>query len=278
MDKIKINNLEVFANHGVYEEEKKLGQKFLLSATLFFDARIAGQSDELANSVDYGEICHFMSAYMKENTFNLLEAVAENLVKELLIQYEKIKEIQLEIKKPWAPIGLPLDCVSVEIRRKWQTAYIGLGSNLGDKKKHIFDAIKSLEQDINCKVFKVSKFIETKPYGNLEQDDYLNACLMLETLYTPEELLVTLNQIEALAGRERKVKWDSRTLDLDILFYGDTIYNSETLCIPHYDLHNRSFVLEPLYEIAPYFTHPLKNKSVKEMWEEVDDLESRVVK
>ena len=267
MDKIKIKNLEIFANHGVYEEEKKLGQKFLLSATLFLDTRKLGQSDELTDSVNYRDICHFINTYIKENTFNLLEAVAENLAKELLIQFKKIQEVKLEIKKPWAPIGLPLDYVSVEITRGWKITYIGLGSNLGDKKKYLTDAIELLENDINCKVEKVSKFIETKPYGNLEQDDYLNACMMLKTLYTPEELLGKLNHIEALAGRERKAKWESRTLDLDILFYSDIIYNSENLCIPHYDLHNRSFVLEPLYEIAPYFTHPLKNKSVKEMWE-----------
>ena len=268
MDKIKVKDLKVFANHGVYEEEKKLGQDFFVSVVLHLDTRQAGLSDDLLDSVSYGEVSRFINSYMKENTFNLLEAVAEKLARELLLKFEKIKLVQLEVKKPQAPISLPFDYVSVEINRKWHDAYIGLGSNVGDKRKYLEDALVALDQDENNKVVEVSKWIETKPYGNEDQEDYLNGCIFLQTLYTPEELLKALNEIEAKAGRVRKGKWEPRTLDLDILFYDDWVYNNKDLSIPHMDLHNRDFVLEPLAEIAPFLRHPLKGKVVLEIWQE----------
>ena len=127
-DKIKIQNLEVFANHGVFPEENVLGQKFVVSAVLYTDTRKAGQTDELTASIHYGEVSAFIDRYLKEHTFQLLEKVAESLAEELLLQTKGLQKIRLEIKKPWAPVGLPLETVSVEIEREWHTAYIALGS------------------------------------------------------------------------------------------------------------------------------------------------------
>jgi dihydroneopterin aldolase/2-amino-4-hydroxy-6-hydroxymethyldihydropteridine diphosphokinase len=270
MDKIKIKNLEVYANHGVFEEEKETGQIFLVSLVLFVNTRIAGQTDDLKDTVDYGAVCNFVADLMKKKSFDLIEAVAEKLAKEILLKFDKVKEVQVEIKKPWAPIGLPLDYVSVKISRKWHNAYIGLGSNIGDKSKHLEAAIMSLKNEECCKVERVSKFIETKPYGNVDQDDFLNACLLLSTLYTPEELLKVLNRIENLAGRKRKEKWEPRVLDLDILLYDDLVHRSKELSIPHYDMHNRKFVLDSLNEIAPFLHFPGKGKTIREMWEELN--------
>ena len=269
MDKINIKDLKVYANHGVYEEEKRLGQDFLVSVTLYLDTRKAGLSDDLQDSVSYGEVSHLINSFMKENTFHLLETVAEKLAKELLLTFQKVWSIHLEVKKPQAPIGLPFDYVSVEINRGWHNAYVGLGSNVGDKREHLEDALVVLNQDENNKVVEVSRWIETKPYGNTNQEDYLNGCILLQTLYTPWELLKALNEIEAKAGRVRKEKWEPRTLDLDILFYDDLVYHSKDLSIPHLDLQNRVFVLEPLVEIAPFLKHPLKGRTVLEMWQEL---------
>ena len=269
MDKIRIRNLEVFAHHGVFEEEKKNGQTFIVDLVFFVNTRKAGQTDMLEDSVDYGEVCHFINETMKKDTFDLIETVAENLAKELLLKFNKINEVELEIKKPLAPIGLPFEYVSVKINRKWHEVYIGLGSNMGDKRKHLEDALVSLNNEECCKVEKVSKFIETKPYGNVKQEDYLNGCILLKTLYLPQVLLAVLNNIEECQGRVRKNKWDSRPLDLDILFYDDLVYSDATLRIPHYDLQNRDFVLGPLSEIAPFHQHPLTHKTVEEMWKEL---------
>ena len=270
-DKIKIQNLEVFANHGVFPEENVLGQKFVVSAVLYTDTRKAGQTDELTASIHYGEVSAFIDRYLKEHTFQLLEKVAESLAEELLLQTKGLQKIRLEIKKPWAPVGLPLETVSVEIEREWHTAYIALGSNIGDSEAYLKEAIDKLDHLPTSRVEKVSSFLVTAPYGVTDQPDFLNGCLKLQTLLYPEELLWELNRIEQEAGRERIIHWGPRTLDLDIIFYDDLICEEDDLCIPHIEMHKRSFVLKPLEEIAPYKRHPVTGKTVREMLGELEN-------
>lgn len=265
MDKIKITDLEIFANHGVFPEENTLGQKFVVSADLYTDTRKAGRTDDLSASIHYGEVCAFIEVWMKKHTCKLLESAAENLAEELLMKYPGMKAIRLEIKKPWAPIRIPLRTVSVEIIRKRHTAYIAMGSNMGDREKYINDAVRKLGSLRGCTVKYVSELIVTPPYGVMEQEDFLNGCLELETLLTPGELLEELNRIEAEAGRERLLRWGPRTLDLDIIFYDDEIVQEKNLCIPHVEMHKRKFVLEPLSQIAPYKRHPVSGRTVAEM-------------
>jgi dihydroneopterin aldolase/2-amino-4-hydroxy-6-hydroxymethyldihydropteridine diphosphokinase len=267
--KIKIKDLEVFANHGVFPEENVLGQKFLVSAVLYTDTRVAGKEDDLEKSVDYGEICIFIDTFLKAHTYKLIESVAENMAEEILIKFAGIESLKLEIEKPWAPVGLPLDTVSVEIERGWHTAYIALGSNMGDREEYLNKAVEALAVEKGCRVIKVSSFIETAPYGVTDQDDFLNGCLELKTLLTPHELLETLNRIEKEAGRERLLRWGPRTLDLDIIFYDDLIYGDDSLCIPHVDYKKREFVLAPLSEIAPYKHDPSTGKTMVELFEEL---------
>ncbi len=269
MDKIKIQNLEVFAHHGVFPEENVLGQKFIVTAILYTDTRIAGRTDELTYSIHYGEISRQIEKFLTEHTFKLLECAAESLAETLLLHTDGLRKIRLEIKKPWAPVGLPLETVSVEIERGWHTAYIALGSNMGDKKQYLDQAVDALQQTPCCRVDAVSSFLVTEPYGFTEQDDFLNGCLRLHTLLSPRELLDTLHRIEADAGRERTLHWGPRTLDLDIIFYDDLIWEDEDLCIPHVDMHRRDFVLKPLLELAPYKHHPCSHKTIRELYDEL---------
>ena len=258
-DQIKITDLEVFANHGVFPEENKLGQKFLISAVLYTDTRKAGKTDDLTASIHYGEVSAFITKYMKEHTYQLLERVAETLAEEMLKSISRLCKIDLEIKKPWAPVGLPLETVSVKIERCWNEAFIALGSNMGDKKKYIENAVEELKNEKLCRVLKVSKLIGTEPYGVTDQDEFLNGALKMETLLTPHELLELLHRIEQEAGRKRIRRWGPRTLDLDIIFYGDQIIEEDDLCIPHIDMQNREFVL------APHKRHPVLKKTMTEM-------------
>lgn len=267
MDRITIQNLEIFARHGVFPEENTLGQKFVLSATLYTDTRKAGKSDALEHSTHYGEVSHFIKAFVEGHTFKLIESVVEQLAQELLLAFPLVQKIDLEIKKPWAPIGLPLDTVSIAITRGWHTAYVALGSNIGDKKAYLDMAVAALREQRLCQVTKVSDYIVTAPYGGVEQDDFLNGALELRTLLTPEELLDELHRIEQAAHRERLVHWGPRTLDLDILLYDDLIVDTEDLHIPHIELHKRDFVLIPLAQIAPYKRHPLLRATVSELLE-----------
>lgn len=269
MDKIKIVNLECFARHGVYAEENSLGQKFIVSAVLHTDTRKAGLTDDLNESVDYGRVCHIINDFMQDNVYKLIETAAEKLAEHLLVSFESIKEVTIEIKKPWAPVGLPLETAAVEITRKKHTAYIALGSNMGDSRALLDEAVKKLDMVKQNKVMAVSQFIITKPYGVTDQADFLNGCLVLETLLEPLELLDLTQKTELEAGRERLIHWGPRTLDLDIIFYDNEIINSERLTVPHADMKNRIFVLQPMDEIAPYYVHPVFKKTVHEMLKEV---------
>ena len=116
-DKILIEGLEVFANHGVYPAENELGQKFVVSATLYTSLAHAGKTDDLGASINYGEVCHTIDAYLRAHTFKLIEAAAEATAERLLADYPALIAVRLRIAKPWAPIGLPLSNVAVEIER-----------------------------------------------------------------------------------------------------------------------------------------------------------------
>ena len=269
MDKIEIKNLEIFANHGVFPEENILGQKFVISATLYTDTRKAGLTDELTASIHYGEVSHMITKFTKEHTYKLLEALAENLCQMLLQELPLLKMITLRIEKPWAPVALPLETVAVEITRRWHTAYVAFGSNLGDKKKFLDDGIQGLRTTPSCEVEAVSEYLVTEPYGDVEQDEFLNGVLKLRTLLTPEELLDRLHELEAAANRERIIHWGPRTLDLDILFYDNEIIDTPDLHIPHIDMENRDFVLKPMDEIAPYYRHPVLNKTIHQLLNEL---------
>ena len=269
MDKIRINNLEVFANHGVFPEENSLGQKFIISAVLYVDTHKAGITDDLTKSVHYGEVCSLISKVTKENTFMLIERLAEVIAEQVLLAYDKISEIDVEVKKPWAPIAQTIDYVAVSINRKWHTAYIGLGSNMGDKEGYLKLACDRMSDSPKCRLMKSSDFIVTEPVGGVEQDDFLNAAVCIKTLYTPEELLDFTAGIEAEAKRERLVHWGPRTLDIDILFYDDIIMYTDRLIVPHKELHNRLFVLEPMADIAPYYCHPIYKKTVSDMFSDL---------
>ena len=112
-------------------------------------------------------------------------------------------------------------------------------------------AIDRLNALPDTKVTEVSDYIETEPYGDVEQDNFLNGALKIQTLKSPEELLDTTMAIEQEAHRERIVHWGPRTLDIDILFYDDAIIHTKRLTVPHIEIPKRTFVLEPLADIAP---------------------------
>ncbi len=148
-----------------------------------------------------------------------------------------------------------------------QVAYIALGTNLGSLKENLDGALKRLVEK-GIKITGVSGYIETEPYGVTDQPRFLNAVCKAETELTAQQLLEVLLATELEMGRVRLRHWGERIIDLDLLFYGDEIIQTESLTLPHPDMQNRDFVLQPLAEIAPEKVHPVFKKTIARLWQE----------
>lgn len=148
------------------------------------------------------------------------------------------------------------------------TAYLSLGSNVGDREEFIEQAVFLLEKDKNIQVSKRSSNYETEAEGGVEQPPFMNAAVEIRTKLTPHRLLEVCQEIETALGREREVEWGPRTIDIDILFYDDEIISDDKLQIPHPLLHERMFVLKPLKEIALHLVHPILEKSIEALFDE----------
>ena len=148
-------------------------------------------------------------------------------------------------------------------------AYIGLGSNLGDKEDNIKKAIDLMKE--KCKILEVSSLYKTEPVGYKNQDWFLNCTVEIKINFLPHELLIFLKSIEKKLGRVKTIKNGPRTIDLDILFYGNEVIKTNNLTIPHPRLHERLFVLEPLKEICPELVHPILKKNINELISDLRD-------
>jgi deoxyguanosine kinase len=145
------------------------------------------------------------------------------------------------------------------------TAYIGLGSNLGDREKSIKSAVKMLCEIEDVTVLRLSEIIETSPLGQMTQPSYLNAVTEIKTGLSAEELYKKLVDIETKLGREKKEKWASRIIDLDLLLFGQEIISTSNLTVPHQQMHLRTFVLKGLCQLNPEFVHPVINEPMNEL-------------
>lgn len=144
-------------------------------------------------------------------------------------------------------------------------AYLSLGSNIGNTKENISQAIHKLENSELIQIITISKYYITKPIGYLEQPDFLNIVIFINCKCTPEELLKITQRVENQLGRTRKFKWGPRNIDIDILLFDTLILNTTELVIPHPLMFQRAFVLIPLAEINCYYKRYLKNLSEKEI-------------
>ena len=156
------------------------------------------------------------------------------------------------------------------IARRTVVAYIGLGSNLGDRVSMIIQALLKLEEFSGVRVALVSQLIDTAPVGGPEdQDDYINGVAELRCELPAEELLSVLQEVESSLGRERLIKWGPRTIDLDLLLFDEEVIDTPGLQVPHPSMHERRFVMEGLVEIAPEVVHPVLGKTMQQIMDEL---------
>lgn len=149
--------------------------------------------------------------------------------------------------------------------------FLLLGSNLGDRQDYLDKARTLIKKKIG-KVVAISSVYQTAAWGNTEQQAFLNQVIGVETKLTPEQILSAISDIENTNGRTREGKWTPRTLDIDILFYGDKVIKTPNLTIPHPEIENRRFTLEPLMEVEPELMHPVLKKSIQQLLSICPDL------
>lgn len=267
MDKITVTGLKFYANHGVLATEKEQGQYFIIDCSFYLDTSLT--YDEITNTVNYGDLSCAIVEFSKANTFDLLETLANKLSDYLLVKYPLIKKLSLTIHKPQAPIPVNFTDVTLKITREWKTCYLSIGSNLGDRKKNLDLVSTEIFKNPQVKELVKSSYLETEPYGVLDQPKFLNAVIKIETTLTIEALLDFCQNIEKLAKRIKTRKWGERTLDVDILLYSDEIIFTPKIIIPHPEMTKRTFVLEPLAQIEPYLIHPIKKESIANLYEKL---------
>jgi len=264
-DMVILKDFEVLACHGVNPEEKVNKQRFLFTVKVELDFFEAAKSDDVSKTVSYSAIKKLVKAFAENNCFDLIETLAVRLAEEILLAFPLAKSVEIELKKPDAPMSGKFDYAAVKVKRSRHKVYAALGSSIGDRKGYLDFAIKKLKEDKRISGVRESGRIVTEPYGGVAKEEFLNSAAAFDTLYSPFGLLELFHSIESEAGRKRDTHFADRTLDMDIIFYDDEIIETDELCVPHIDMQNRFFVLKPLSELCPNKLHPVLKKRVIEL-------------
>lgn len=265
MGVVKIRGLEVNACHGVHGFEKTTPQRFVFDVDITCDFYSAAKTDDLSGTINYSAACSLIAETASGNVFGLIEKLAYECAFALMERFESAKAVSLTVWKPDAPVKLKFGNVGVSVLLERESVYLSLGSSMGDKKALLDEAINKLGKTRGIRVIKVSDYMQTSPYGGVAKNMFLNCAVQIECILSPRELLFEINRIEAELGRVRDRRWGDRTLDIDIIFFGNKTIAEDGLYIPHADYANRSFVLEPLKQIAPEFYCHDKGKRVKDL-------------
>ena len=266
---ILIDGYELTGCHGVNPEEKVEPQRFVFSAQLDFDLTEAAETDDVDKTVSYAAVCKVIKAFFGESSRDLVETLALGAARRIMLAFPRLVRAAVTVAKPDAPMKGKFDSVGVTAEVKRSVAYVGMGSSLGDRHAYLDKAKELIREDPLVLSVSESARTETAPYGGAAKNAFINSALRVETLHTPEGLLGLLMRVEQECGRTREVHWGDRTLDLDLLLFGDEVRSEGDLILPHPEMTRREFVLAPLADIAPHAVHPLCGKRVSELLSEL---------
>jgi len=278
MFKIFVKDLKLYGYHGVREHEKKDGQYFLFNIDIHIkDSDYTGR-DELENTLSYSDVIREVKKINKSKKFDLLETFCQALANKIIKMSVLVESVIVRIKKPSPPIDEKLDAVGVEyildkdgcrsigagnlksgnIKKSktgdLNTAYLSLGSNMGNRKINLKKALELLDSDPDITITKISSIYETEPMYVKDQNSFYNIAveLNISSRIGPFKLLGLVKGIEYNMGRKKgAVRNGPRPIDIDILYFGSEKIESDILQIPHPGISKRRFVLLPLSEIAP---------------------------
>jgi dihydroneopterin aldolase/2-amino-4-hydroxy-6-hydroxymethyldihydropteridine diphosphokinase len=248
-DRIALKGISAKGFHGVLDFEKRDGQTFVVDVEMEVDLAPAGTSDDLVDTVYYAEVAGDVVVLIEGESLDLIEALADRIAAKVLTR-PLVEAVLVTVHKPQAPVGHPFTDVAVSVERLRETpVFSAIGSKMGESVETIQNAVSSLWLALELKA--ASRVYETAPVGGPAQAAYLNAVIVGTTSMSPQRLLRTMQDIELDNGRVRKERWGPRTLDLDLIQYGDPVFDTdvrlstEALTLPHPRAHERGFVLVP---------------------------------
>ncbi|MGF1646941.1 MAG: 2-amino-4-hydroxy-6-hydroxymethyldihydropteridine diphosphokinase [Kineosporiaceae bacterium] len=257
LDTVTVRGIEAVGRHGVLAPERRDGQPFSCDVTLHVDTRRAGTRDDLAETVDYSVVAQAAHAVLAGPPRDLVETVAAEIA-DVVLADPRVAAVDVTVHKPRAPIPVPFADVSVTVHRTRADVRLGqepldpvpavvaLGSNLGDRADMLLGGAHALARTRGVEIAAVSPVVESEPLGGPGgQSAYLNAVLLLRTRLSPLALLHACQDAEAAQERRRDVRWGPRTLDVDLLTWGDVVASAATLELPHPRAGERGFVLVP---------------------------------
>ena len=257
-DRITLKGVSARGFHGVLAAEKRDGQTFVVDVEMDVDLGPAGTSDDLTDTVNSAEVASDVVALVEGESLDLIEALADRIAAKVLTR-PLVESVVVTVHKPQAPVGHPFTDVAVTVERVRETpVVIAIGSNLGEPLETVQNAVSALWIALDLKA--ASRVYETVPVGGPAQSAYLNAVVVGTTQMSPQRLLRTMQDIELEHGRVRQERWGPRTLDLDLIQYGDPVFDTdvrlatEALTLPHPRAHERAFVLVPWADADPEAT------------------------
>ncbi len=287
LDQIVVEGIRVTGFHGVLATERDTGQLFFADVVAHVNTSVAAATDQLARTANYSDIADAVAGVLGGDPCDLLETVAEHCARAVL-EFEGVDCVDIAIHKPQAPLHVEFADVVVRIRRDLRSgtlwadkrigssagmsddpldspgsgrdgfderpaqpvqAWIALGGNLGPVEETLRAAVRELDRISGIHVVHTSALVKSAPAGGPPQPDYLNAVVHVETSLAPRELLAACQGIEVVYGRERTEVNGPRTIDVDIVSYGDVAGESIDLVLPHPRAHERAFVLVPIADI-----------------------------
>lgn len=262
LDRVAVLGIEAFGRHGVFDHEKADGQRFIADVVLHVDTRRAAARDALDEAVDYGVVASAVHAILAGPPRDLVEAVVDEIALSILAN-PRVAAVDVTLHKPQAPVTVPFTDVTISIHRTQADltvatppeqavpVVLALGSNLGDRASMLSGAVDALAAVPGLTLDAVSPVVETDPVGGPDQPAFLNAVVLAHSTRSPLDLLHACQDVEALHGRRRLLRWGPRTLDVDIVSFADLVLDTVTLTLPHPRAAARGFVLVPWLTVDP---------------------------
>lgn len=296
-DRITLTGLKARGFHGVFDFEKREGQDFVVDVVLHADHARAGASDRLEDTINYADVAQIVADRVTGEPFDLIEALAWAIAGDLV---DVAGSVEVTVHKPQAPIEQDFQDVSVTVCRsgtgrqsqglvRGGQAVIGVGANMGQPAETVQSAMDALDLHPHITELQRSSLYRSTPVGGVEQDDFINAVIAVETTLSAHELLGVCQGVELAHGRTRDVRWGPRTLDLDLIRFtpherlaqgadlsdagAELTFNDPVLTLPHPESGNRAFVLTPWHEIDPSATIEVDGTTLtlRERLEELGD-------